>query len=163
MVGAAPWKHSPHKACSLPPRMRLAGKFSADLKKEKKEKIQDKKAVRGNRCTWGLLAQCQSIGPTGLQFSWDMTQERWELENATTTKQADCLGSDAENDPRVGQNSLAGLVSPSRDRRDRRDMATPSQEDKKEEEDTEEARKFHQMSHRDLHVRWELHSGITGT
>lgn len=49
--------------------------------------------------------------------------------------------------PRVGQNSLTGLVSPSRHRRDKRDMATPSREDKKEDEDGEEARKFHQMSH----------------
>lgn len=33
-----PVETQPAQACSLPPRMRLAGKFSADLKKEKKEK-----------------------------------------------------------------------------------------------------------------------------
>lgn len=44
-----------------------------------------------------------------------------------------------------------------------KDIATPLQEDKKDDEDEEVARKSHQMSHRDLDVRWELHSGMICT
>lgn len=58
---------------------------------------------------------------------------------------------------------LAGTASPDQCPSRDRDVATPLQEDKKNGEDGEEARKFHQMSHRDSDVRWELHSGIICT